>query len=428
MANGRINYSDIKDTCDNLTDLASSLNDTIDTINSTINKITDPTWDGIAATSYVENIRKLNNHLPDANRQLALSVFFLAGCANGYKKMDEEAVTKLKDIIGGQEYIDNYDVKNAPEINPDERIKLAKEKADKEPIVEENQVEEIQGQVSVPPVINRNPLSQPQRPADNKAEKEIESLKKGEKIKIPKDLKQDSNKTIKYDNRENEFEKDSNEEAVKELWEKDKKFSEEGLALIEVDKEERYLIRTSEKYGKVGDSIDVELEDESVIKCVIAETKDATKLDKNNFGTLRKDDSVSIISFEKSSKIEEVKFPWNVKSNITEITNNGSILNRAEATKVVEGKTFPPVKSEVQTTQDTVTSNTTTNNQTPTSVTSNTNPSSVGKTMNDSSTASVSETTTQVNTPESSQTLDTNVSKEAVREIETPNISENIES
>lgn len=372
MSVGRINYSDIKDTCSNLTDLASSLSETIDNINSAINKITDPAWDGVASTGYVEKLRKLCNHLPDANKQLALSVFFLANCANGYKEMDEKAIEKLKDIIGGQDYIDNYDVKSAPIINPDERIptELPKEEKPKEvvetPPTNENTSAQYQNVIEnkeqnidesnlgqIVPITNPTSLNEFQNRIEDE-EKEIEPLKKDEKIKIPEDLKQAENDTIEYENREEKFEKDSNEELVKTEWEKDKKYSEEGIALIEVDEEERYLVEVSPKYGEVGDSIDVELEDGSIIKCVIAETKEVDKLDENYFGTLKKDNSVSLINFETSSEVEEIEFPWDTKSNITEITNNGSILNKAEATKVVEGKTFPPIKEELKTIQENI--------------------------------------------------------------------------
>ncbi len=120
-----LDFNQIKDSCSNLTTLAGSFESTIDTMTTSIGNIKDPTWGGAAASSFRDKITTLTNHLPDAKRQLALSVLFLTSCANGYEALGTESVNKLKELVGGQQYIDSYDVNNAPIIDLNSRYKAA---------------------------------------------------------------------------------------------------------------------------------------------------------------------------------------------------------------------------------------------------------------------------------------------------------------
>ena len=116
-----LDYGKIKDSCSNLTKLAGNVGTTVDNMNSAIKKIAEPAWVGKASEAYRDKINTLASHLPEANRQLAEAIIFLASCADAYDQLDKDAVKKLKDLIGGQEYIDKYDVDKAPSINLDSR-------------------------------------------------------------------------------------------------------------------------------------------------------------------------------------------------------------------------------------------------------------------------------------------------------------------
>lgn len=109
MAENRISYGSISSSCANIKNITLKLNTTISNINEAINKIQDPVWSGTAASAYKEKIKLLVDNLPDANRQLALSVLFLASCADGYKSIDKESVNSLIQVIG-EDYILEYDI------------------------------------------------------------------------------------------------------------------------------------------------------------------------------------------------------------------------------------------------------------------------------------------------------------------------------
>ncbi len=378
MAEERINYNDISSSCSNLTNLASSMSETSENIQSAINQITDPTWDGTAATSYVEKLRSLCNHLPDANRQLAEAVLFLASCADGYKSIEDATVQKLKEIIGGQSYIDSYDVSKAPDIDPSSRVTLEKpqtEEPKNETTTPKNETTNraatggntsggtvtgggSSGYVTagggaavtggVVSASQQSQVKEKEKENETKSEK-VESLKKGEKSDLPSSLEQSEYKTKTYD-KDNKFETNSDEKAVETLWKSQGSNFEDGIATIKVDGEERYLVKVSPKYGKVGDSIDVNLKDGSVVKCVIAENKSIEGPKANPYGTANSDGKVNVLEFESKtlSQNENIQYQWDKNSPVTRVSNNGSILNnKAEATKIIENKTYPvPASSE----------------------------------------------------------------------------------
>ena len=123
MATQKVNFDDIATSCGNLTNLASSMDETNEVIHEAVNGVKPPTWGGTASEAFVNKAKKLIDNLPEANRQLALSVLFLSSCADGYEKLGQDSVKLLKDIIGGQDYIDKYDVNSAP--TPDLTARIA---------------------------------------------------------------------------------------------------------------------------------------------------------------------------------------------------------------------------------------------------------------------------------------------------------------
>ena len=116
-----LDFGKIKDSCSNLTSLAGNMGTTADTLESASAKVQAPAWEGKASEAFRDKMQALVAHMPEANRQLAEAVIFLASCADAYDQLSNEAVKKLKDLIGGQEYIDKYDVDKAPSVNLDSR-------------------------------------------------------------------------------------------------------------------------------------------------------------------------------------------------------------------------------------------------------------------------------------------------------------------
>ena len=370
MAKERINYNDINDSWGNLVKLASNFQETAEDIENSINSIKSA-WEGTAASAYVEKIQALSANLPDANRQIAEAALFLRSCSDGYEAIEEDMKEQLIKIVGS-DFINNYDAKSAPDVDLSSRVTIPEPTVSPEVTNDNNLLDndaKIQyasmssspsgysyggpspsgyiggyassSAASVFAATATSAATQHSNSSDKKEEKpeekiqekpedKIETLKKGEKIEIQNDIKQAENKVKDYT--DNNFEKDSAEESVEKIWQEQGSTSEEGFATIKVDEEERYLVKVSPRYGEVGDSIDISLEDGSVVKCVIAETKEIAGENASPYGTADKDGNINIVEFETTMKSDEIKFNWDKKSSIKEISNNGSILENKKAT------------------------------------------------------------------------------------------------
>ena len=117
------------------------------------------------------------------------------------------------------------------------------------------------------------------------------------------------------------------------------RYSEDGIAVLNVDGEDRYLVAVTPKYGKVGDKINVVLEDGTELKCVIADEKgsDAGHVD----GHLERGE-ISVVELEVSTDAANSHrdsdgghinpgsdgwpLPWNSQQDIVRIDNYGSAL------------------------------------------------------------------------------------------------------
>ena len=162
MEEKRVNYCEIKTYCEELTSLSKSFKETINVIDTTISKIKSPIWAGYAANNYVEKLKKLSDCLPDANKQLAEAVLFLASCADAYQSIDKESLEALKELIGGQDYIDNYDVNNATTVDLNARLQrkdvlIIKEKVENNYPQVDNQTRVVESSSTVVPLVSSIP-------------------------------------------------------------------------------------------------------------------------------------------------------------------------------------------------------------------------------------------------------------------------------
>lgn len=98
----------------------------------------------------------------------------------------------------------------------------------------------------------------------------------GSSIDIPSNVRQSgiTKNYTNYDYFYNKWSKGTNQRSVADAWAESGKNSNNGIATID----DRYLVAVSTKFGKVGDNIDVVLDDGTVINCTIADAKgsDAT--------------------------------------------------------------------------------------------------------------------------------------------------------
>ena len=349
MEEKRVNYGEIKTYCEELTSLSKSFKETINVIDTTISKIKSPIWAGYAANNYVEKLKKLSDCLPDANKQLAEAVLFLASCADAYQSIDKESLEALKELIGGQDYIDNYDVNNATTVDLNARLQrkdvlIIKEKVENNYPQVDNQTRVVESGSTVVPLVSSIP-SNIEVLDDKYPDDELNKQKMVEEDKetvIPSSINQEELKTKLYD--KSAFERESKEDYIYKLWEGQEASNNNNLAILKIDEENYYLVKTSPTYGEVGDIITLTLEDGTSIKCIIAEHQEQVN-NYNEFGVITNDGKTQIIEFEikqetnqeLSTTANSFELKWDNEKAIKSISNNGEIVGvlKADKTKIV---------------------------------------------------------------------------------------------
>lgn len=120
MEKERVDYKDIEGQVNQLKKLASDMNNTTDDIKIQINKIGD-SWEGLAASSFIREISKLCDNLPEAIRQMAEAIVFLAGCSDSFENIEGETLQQLQELIGA-DYMNNYDSNQSNNIDLNRRL------------------------------------------------------------------------------------------------------------------------------------------------------------------------------------------------------------------------------------------------------------------------------------------------------------------
>ena len=368
----KLNFDEIKESCLQLTSLASSFSDTIDATTAAVGQIVTPTWDGKAAKSYKEKLKTLLNHLPSAKQQLALSVLFLTSCANAYDDLGQESVKKLKDLVGGQEYIDSYDLSKAPDVDLNSRYNVdasQQTNADTEP--KSNGIEapnsdgssggrrngsssgssgsngsSSYGSISTgASMLGINPSDDSTSGTQSTITGLVTTDNTNKEITIPSDVKQGGYTVTGYDywinsGREMTWAAGTNQRKVSDIWKEQGSVFKNGIAVINVDGQDRYLVAVSTKFGQAGDCIDVKLADGTVLPCIIGDSKgsDAT----SEWGHVLSDGKINVLEFEVQREkymssgnptTETWGLPWDSNQAVTSITNKGSIIGAQLTTK-----------------------------------------------------------------------------------------------
>ena len=129
--------------------------------------------------------------------------------------------------------------------------------------------------------------------------------------------------------------KGTNQRQVSEVWKSQGSKFKSGIATVNVNGEDRYLIATSSTFGKVGDSVTVRLSNGQSIPCVIADQKSSNDKNYTRYGHSQGNGSVNILEFEvERSKYQSSGNPttskwnleWDSSSSVVTIDNYGSIL------------------------------------------------------------------------------------------------------
>lgn len=127
----------------------------------------------------------------------------------------------------------------------------------------------------------------------------------------------------------------TNQKLVHEAWLADGGRYKNGIAVMNVDGKDHYLIATAPTLGEVGDSVDVNLENGQTVPCVIADSKSTNDSNYTTYGHGRSDGSVNILEFEVDrDKYNSSGNPttdtwgleWDSSSDVTSVDNYGTVV------------------------------------------------------------------------------------------------------
>lgn len=340
-----MNFNDIADSCRNISSLSGSFETTISQAQKAVGRITGNAWEGEAASNFQSEMNGLVGKLPTANQQLAYSVLYLTSVSDGYEALGDSTVNKLIDLVGGQSYIDGLNVSGLPD--PDLTIKSESKKADDTTKTYEDENKKTDDSSSDSSSSDGSNSSSdgndysyspgPSGGGDPTPQYEVSNLA-GKTIDIPSSVKQGTYAANGYDfylgdGKEMVWPEGSNQEAVAKLWKQQGSKFKNGIAVLNVNGKERYLIAVTRKFGVAGDCIDITLEDGTVVPAVIGHNKGNDT--GSEWGHARTDGSVNILEFEvQRAKVmadgdpttEKWDLEWDSKKSIKNIKNIGSIL------------------------------------------------------------------------------------------------------
>ena len=127
----------------------------------------------------------------------------------------------------------------------------------------------------------------------------------------------------------------TNQRAVSDIWKAQGSRFRNGIAVINVDGVDRYLIATASSLGTVGDMIDLTLEDGTVVHCIIADEKSSGDSNYTQYGHAQEDGTVNVIEMEvqRSAYLQNGNvttssygLDWDSSSPVRHVDNYGTIV------------------------------------------------------------------------------------------------------
>ena len=163
-------------------------------------------------------------------------------------------------------------------------------------------------------------------------------------VEIPDDLKQKNYSVTCYgeggwhlggEDTATPVSRNSPQFKVHEAWVADGARYKDGVAVMNINGQDHYLIAVAPTFGKVGDTVRVNLKNGQSLPCVIADAKSTHDSNYVTYGHSRKDGSVDIVELEVDRlKWRQLGTPstntwnlaWDTTSDIRSIDNYGTHL------------------------------------------------------------------------------------------------------
>ena len=125
------------------------------------------------------------------------------------------------------------------------------------------------------------------------------------------------------------------QKAVHEKWVADGARYKNGIAVLNIDGVDHYLIAVSPTYGKSGDNLTVHIKNGEEIPCVIADTKSSRDSNYTKYGHAKAGGSINILEFEVDTNkynssgnptTDKWNLEWDSSSGVNKIDNYGTII------------------------------------------------------------------------------------------------------
>ncbi|MBR2712833.1 MAG: hypothetical protein IKE73_03900 [Bacilli bacterium] len=129
----------------------------------------------------------------------------------------------------------------------------------------------------------------------------------------------------------------TNQRQVFDIWKDAGGTYKNGIAVLNINGEDNYLVAVTETFGKAGDQITVSLDNGQKINCIIADIKSSSDSTWSQYGHLSEDGSyLNVLEFEvnmdkylelnSNPSTDSWGLEWDSNSPVVNIVNNGSII------------------------------------------------------------------------------------------------------
>ncbi len=159
-------------------------------------------------------------------------------------------------------------------------------------------------------------------------------------VSVPDDLKQSGYTVTGYDYWINSgspmsWAQGTNQRKVAEIWKQQGSRFKNGIAVINVNGVDHYLIATAKVFGQVGDSVSVHLKNGQTVPCIIADAKSTHDSNYTRYGHATSGGAINVLEFEvERAKYKQSGNPktsswgleWDSSSGVRTVDNHGSIV------------------------------------------------------------------------------------------------------
>ena len=161
----------------------------------------------------------------------------------------------------------------------------------------------------------------------------------GQTVSVPSSVDQGGYTVTGYDywintGKEMSWKDGSDQNKVAEIWKKQGSRFKNGIAVINVNGHDRYLVALSTKFGAVGDCVDIKLSDGSTVPALIADSKGSDA--GSEWGHKLSDGKINVLEFEVERKTFLEKgnpttktwgLEWDSDKPVSSMFNKGSVLD-----------------------------------------------------------------------------------------------------